>query len=295
MSTKERKALGRGFGALLKAVDDQTTPEKPSESLQIPISEIAFNPKQPRQRIDDERLEQLSQSIKTKGVIQPILVRSAEKPGKQYELIAGERRLRACRLAGYDKIPAFVRPVKDDELLEIALIENIQRDNLNPIEESKAYRNLLEEHGYTQENLAQRIGKNRSTIANLIRLLQLPDPIQKLIQEEKLSTGHARALLALESEEAMTQLVEAILKDNLSVRETEQRIRKLKEATTAEPAKTRKPVSPQMRLNQDRLCQAFGTKVVIKDKGDRGRIELEYYSQEDFNRLFSLLVQQNQT
>ncbi len=290
MTAKERKALGRGFGALLQTVEDPPPDETKKEIPQIPIEEIAFNPKQPRLTINNEKLEELSQSIKTKGVIQPILVRPRDNLGKKYELIAGERRLRASKLAGFDKIPAVIKSVKDDELLEIALIENIQRDNLNPIEESKAYRDLLEEHGYTQENLAKRVGKNRSTIANFIRLLQLPEVIQKDLSEAKLSTGHARALLSLENEDQQVELRDQIIQKNLSVRETEEAVRTAKHPAPQKPSPKKEEITPQMALNQDRLRERLGTKVVIKSSGKKGKIEIEYYSAEDFNRLFSQLL-----
>lgn len=290
MTAKERKALGRGFGALLQTVDDTPPDETKKEVPQIPIEEIAFNPKQPRLTINNEKLEELSQSIKTKGVIQPILVRPQDNLGKKYELIAGERRLRASKLAGFDKIPAVVKSIKDDELLEIALIENIQRDNLNPIEESKAYRDLLEEHGYTQENLAKRVGKNRSTIANFIRLLQLPEVIQKDLSGAKLSTGHARALLSLENEDQQVELRDQIIQKNLSVRETEEAVRAAKQPAPQKPSPKKEEITSQMALNQDRLRERLGTKVVIKSNGKKGKIEIEYYNAEDFNRLFSQLL-----
>ncbi len=291
MSTKERKALGRGFGALLKSVEEQTVSDNKGEVPQIQIDEVGFNPKQPRQEIDNSKLEELAQSIKTKGVIQPVLVRPLENAAKKYELIAGERRLRASKLAGFDQIPAIIKPIGDDELLEIALIENIQRDNLNPIEESKAYRDLLEEHGYTQENLAQRVGKNRSTIANFIRLLQLPDEIQKDLSEFKLTTGHARSLLAIDDEETQLAIRDRVLDEKLSVRETEDAVRTVKsKEAPRKPAGKPETISPQMVLNQDRLRDRLGTKVSIKSKGPKGKIEIEYYSEEDFNRLFSLLL-----
>lgn len=291
MSTKERKALGRGFGALLRSTEDEV-PQEPQGSLpQIPIDEIGFNPRQPRAAIDPAKLEELAQSIKTKGVIQPILVRPLENAPKKFELVAGERRLRASKLAGYDKIPAIVKPIKDGELLEIALIENIQRDNLNPIEESKAYRDLLEEHGYTQENLAKRVGKNRSTIANFIRLLQLPEIIQQDLAKSSLSTGHARALLAIEEEDALLKIRDDIIRKNLSVRETEEAVRAMKQDQMPKaPRERAKTINPQMAINQERLRERLGTKVNIKSQGKKGRIEIEYYNEEDFNRVFSQLL-----
>ncbi len=292
MSSKERKALGRGFGALLNTVDNKQASETTSpETPQILLDEIGLNPRQPRQNIDPEKLEELAQSIKTKGVIQPILVRPLENEAKKYELVAGERRLRASKLAGFDKIPAVVKNIKDNELLEIALIENIQRDNLNPIDESKAYRDLLEEHGYTQENLATRVGKNRSTIANFIRLLQLPQQIQDDLVDGSLTTGHARALLSIEKEDDQLKMKDKIINENLSVREAEKQVKLLKEEAPKKPTKKeKKELTPQMNLNQDRLREAFKTKVQIKESGNRGKIEFEFYNAEDFNRLFGLLL-----
>lgn len=290
MSTKERKALGKGFGALLKSVDDYKAPESQGGVEQISVDEIGYNPKQPRQVIDNDKLRELSQSIKAKGIIQPILVRPKEEGGSKYELVAGERRLRASKLAGFDKVPAIIKPVKDEDLLEIALIENIQRDNLNPIEESKAYRNLLEEHGYTQENLAQRVGKNRSTIANFIRLLQLPGQLQEDLSNRTLSTGHARALLSIEDEETQLELRDRIVKEHLSVRETEEAVRQLKNPAKPVAKPASKKASPQMVMNQDKLRNRLGTKVQIKEKGEKGKIEIEYYNLDDFNRLFAMLT-----
>lgn len=290
MSMNERKALGRGFGALLKSVDEPAKPEKKEGILEIEIGEIAFNPRQPREIINDDKLQELAQSIKTKGVIHPILIRPKENAEKQYELVAGERRLRASLLAGFDKIPALVKPIKDSELLEIALIENIQRDNLNPIEESRAYRDLLEEHGYTQENLAQRVGKNRSTIANFIRLLQLPGSIQEDLSLERLTTGHARALLSLEDVDSQLEIRDVVIKENLSVRETEEIVRANKNPESPKVEKPKEELSAQMKMNQDRLRDQFGTKVQIKSKGEKGKIEIEYYNEEDFNRLYSMLL-----
>ncbi len=290
MSTKERKALGRGFGALLKAVDDVNVPDGSGGVAQLDITDIGFNPKQPRASFDDSGLEDLAKSIRIKGVIQPILVRENENGRESYELVAGERRLRASKLAGFDKIPALVKPIKDSELLEIALIENIQRENLNPIDESKAYRSLLEEHGYTQEDMAKRLGKNRSTIANFIRLLQLPKAIQDDLANLRLSTGHARTLLSLNNPEEQLKLRDKILSQNISVRETEEIIRAKKTRSKQKSPGKKEPLSPQMSLNQDRLRDFYGTKAKITPQGKKGRIEFEYFSLEDFNRIFALLM-----
>lgn len=294
MSAKQRKALGRGFGALLKAVDDQSSPESADGVQQIKIDNIGFNPKQPRLDIDPVKLEELAQSIRVKGVIQPVLVRPKAGTDSLYELVAGERRLRASRLAGFDVIPAIVKPIKDQDLLEIALIENIQRDNLNAIEEGKAYRNLLEEHGYTQEDLSKRVGKNRSTIANLIRLLQLPESIQEDVASARISTGHARSLLALTDEDQQLNLRDQIINENASVRETERLVKQIASPPKNKPknAAAKDHLTTQVALNQERLREFFSTKVRIKPNGKKGTIELEYYSQDDFNRLFSLLLKQ---
>jgi ParB family transcriptional regulator, chromosome partitioning protein len=287
MSTKQRKALGRGFGALLKSVDE-LTPTAPSNNMaQLNIDDIAYNPKQPRQDIDLAGLENLAQSIRIKGVIHPVLVRPKKTGDKDFELVAGERRMRASKLAGYDKIPAIVKDILDGDILEIALIENIQRDDLNPIDEARAYRDLLGAHGYTQEDLAKRVGKNRATIANLIRLLQLPKAIQKDLIGNKISTGHARSLLSLESPEEQLRARDRIVQGNYSVRQAEDLIRSKKDT---KKVRKKQPLSPQMGLNQDRLCEKFATKVVIHSKGEKGKIEFEYYDKDDFNRLLSLLT-----
>jgi len=291
MTNKQRKALGRGFGALLKAVDDKQPVENSTNIAQLEIDKIGLNPVQPRLDIDGEKLEELAQSIRMKGVIQPILVRPKAGEANSYELVAGERRLKASRMAGFDKIPALIRPIKDKDLLETALIENIQRDNLNAIEEAKAYHKLLGDHGYTQEDLAKRIGKNRSTIANLIRLLKLPESIQADLAENRLSTGHARTLLSVTNERKQKQLRNRIVEDQISVREAEKLVKEDNESNAGKAAKKQEvEISPQLVLTQDRLRDYFATKVLIKPKGEKGKIELEYYSKEDFNRLFELLM-----
>lgn len=295
MANKERKALGKGFGALLKPIEEEEQPLIDQGVLQLGIDDIAINPKQPRLEMNREKLEELSQSIKSKGVLQPILVRYKETDGKHYELVAGERRLRASKLAGFDHIPALIKEIKDEDLLEIALIENIQRANLNPIEESLAYSNLLKEHGYTQEDLAKRVGKARSAVANSIRLLQLPEQIKTDLVEEKLSIGHARPLLGIKNEDELKQIRSKILDDKISVRETEELVRLSKEKKPL-PTKAKseeKKTSSQMVLNQNRLSESFDRKVTIQSAGVKGKIVLEYYNIEDFNQLFTQLLKQN--
>ena len=292
MAIKERKALGKGFSALLKPIEDDEQAIFDQGVIQLKINDVAVNPKQPRREINQEKLEELSQSIKYKGVLQPVLVRKKEINGKNYELVAGERRLKASKLAGFEMVPALVKEIKDQDLLEIALIENIQRDNLNPIEESLAYSNLLKEHGYTQEDLAKRVGKARSAVANSIRLLQLPEQIRTDLIKENLSTGHARPLLGIKNEDDLNNIREKIINDKISVRQTEELVRLLKEKN---PIKTKNQpeensISSQMNLNQERLSECFDRKVTIKPMGEKGKIVLEYYNTDDFNRLFTKLL-----
>lgn len=292
MTTKQRKALGRGFNALLKSVDDYSRPVSSADVQQISMDDICLNPKQPRQVFNEEKLNELAQSIRIKGVLQPILVRKVEGAPKAFELIAGERRLRASKLAGFEKVPALIKQIRDEDLLEVALIENIQRDNLNPMEESIAYRNLIDEHGYTQEDLAKRVGKNRSTVANMLRLLQLPEEIKTEIAAEKLSVGHARTILALDNKEDQIRLKDQVLENNISVRDTEKIVKENKTAQKDKPAKPTKvpSISVQMNMNQERLREHLSTKVTIKPNGKKGKIELEYYDDEDFNRLFNMIL-----
>ncbi|MDX2469903.1 MAG: ParB/RepB/Spo0J family partition protein [SAR324 cluster bacterium] len=289
MKPKERQALGRGFSALLKPVADLPKDEQ-GMVLRLKISDIVLNPKQPRSEFNLEALEELSQSIKIKGVIQPVIVRKVTKDGAGVlELVAGERRLRASKLAGFTEIPAIIKEIKDEDLLEIALIENIQRSDLSPIEESLAYQNLLNEHGYTQEDLARRVGKNRSTVANMLRLLQLPKEIQKDLASGKLTTGHARCLLSITDSTQRLRVKEEIISKGLSVREAE----KLAKAQTTKSEPKKKPLEAmpaQMQENQDRLESILATKVRINDKAGRGKIELDYSGEEEFNRLFALLL-----
>ena len=290
MSGKERKALGRGFGALLKPAEETDGTELDRGVLELPTDDIQLNPKQPRSDINFERLEELAQSIRIKGVLQPILVRQTDGREKKFELVAGERRLRASKLAGFDRIPAIVRDIEEKDLLETALIENIQRDDLNPIEESRAYRNLLLEHGYTQDDLAKRVGKTRSTIANALRLLRLPESIQQDVASDRMSAGHARTLIAVRNEKERKKLRDRICHENISVREAEELSRALAKKPKIEKNERTPALNSQMVLNQERLCERFGSKISIKPNGERGKIEFEYYSAEDFNRLYSILL-----
>lgn len=283
-----RKALGRGLGALLSA--DRDIPVQQSNLIEIEA--IDPNPLQPRSHFDEAKLAELSQSIIENGLVQPLVVR---RVGARYQLIAGERRLRAAQQVGLKQVPVMVLDVPDDKLLELALIENIQREELNAIEEAQAYQKLIEKIGLTQEVLAKRVGRDRSYITNYLRLLKLPEDLQKLVQEGGLSTGHARTLLALNDEEAQRQLASKIIGEQLSVREVERLVRENAPsgASREKVAARVRAQDPNVAAAETRLRRRFGTKVrIVQQPGSqRGRIELEFYSGEDLNRLYDLLLE----
>ncbi len=273
-----RDALGRGLGALLEGVN--VTAEV--ELTTLPVAQIRPNPYQPRRHFDPERLQELSVSIQQQGVIQPIVVR---RDAEGFELIAGERRLRAAQLAGFEMIPALIKRADDRESLEVALLENLQREDLNPIEEARAYLRLQTEFQLRQEDVAKRVGKDRSSVSNALRLLKLPPMLQDDIEAGRLSMGHARALLGLESESDQKQVRDQIVAEGLTVRETEALIRKLKHRPTAnKPAK-----SAQLEVMEHRLHQRLGTQVAIKPGRKRGKIEITYQGEDDLQRLLDLL------
>jgi ParB family chromosome partitioning protein len=254
----------------------------------VAISEIAPNPLQPRTNFDASRLQELANSIEQNGIIQPLLVR--RKSG-QYELIAGERRLRAAKLAGLVEVPAIVQDYADERVLEIALIENIQREDLNPIETAQALDRLSREMGLSHEEIASRTGKDRTTITNMIRLLRLPTSVQLLVAERRLSMGHARAILGLATPELQTQLAEKSAAQGMSVRQVERLVKKISEPReqTDEPLQ-----DPNIRAAIGELESVLNTRVHIVEKSDqRGRIEIDYYSQEDLQRLYELIVSAN--
>ncbi len=280
-----RNPLGRGLEALLSADQTGSTVE-PDE---IPIDRIEPGSMQPRTRFDEARLEELAKSIKANGVVQPLLVR---RKGNHYELIAGERRWRAAQLAGLTHVPVVVRSVPDDKVLELALIENIQREDLNPIEEAHAYKKLIDSIGLTQETLAERVGRDRSYITNYLRLLRLPPDIQRLIEEGKLSTGHARTLLATSDSDTQRRIAKRIIERGLSVRETERLVRELDGSRSKARAAKPKRNDPNMRAAESKLRRHLGTQVRItqNQNGESGRVEIEYYNSADLERLFRLLL-----
>jgi ParB family chromosome partitioning protein len=284
-----RKALGRGLGALLSAEGTATATEDPNT---ISIDLIDPSPLQPRGIFDEAKLDELAQSISANGVVQPLIVRPKQN---RFELIAGERRWRAAQRAGLTRIPAIVRQVSDDKVLELALIENIQREDLNPIEEARAYKNLIDTVGLTQEVVAERVGRDRSYVTNFLRLLRLPDDIQELVKMGRLSTGHARTLLSLPDIAAQRRLARKIIERDLSVRATEQTVRQLIEPKSdrgAKQAKTTIAADPNVRAAETRLRRHFGTQVrIVQASGSTaGRIELEYYNQADLDRIYGLLT-----
>jgi ParB family transcriptional regulator, chromosome partitioning protein len=286
---KQRKALGRGLSALLPqrpvpAAAPESGPvvsgSGPQAAL-ILIADIQPNPLQPRSIFDPSRLEDLSKSIEIHGIIQPLLVR---RKGSSYELIAGERRLRAAKLAGLTEVPAIIQDYADERILEVALIENIQREDLNPMETANALERLHTEMHLSHEDIAARTGKDRTTITNMIRLLRLPTEVQLLVAERRLSMGHARALLGLTTPELQTQLAEKAAAQGFSVRQVERLVKKVNEPR--EPSD--KPLQdPNLKAAVSELESILGTRVRIVEKSaERGRIEIEYYSQGELQRLY---------
>jgi ParB family transcriptional regulator, chromosome partitioning protein len=282
-----RKALGRGLGALLSS--DSTIDLGP-EPTEVELDSIVPGPMQPRTHFDEGGLEGLADSIRTHGIVQPLLVR---RQGNRYELIAGERRWRAARLAGLAKVPVVVKDVPDKDLLEIALIENIQRENLNPIEEAQAYQRLIENVGLTQEALAARVGRDRSYITNYLRLLRLPEDLQQLVVEGRLSTGHARTILGLSHVDLQRRVARQVIDGALSVRATEHLVRK---AVDGSPAKTAVAVDPNIRAAETKLRRALGTQVrIVQLRGEgQGKVEISFFSNQDLDRIYNLLLSATQ-
>jgi ParB family chromosome partitioning protein len=277
----KRRALGKGLETLLPS---RPQPVAGDVFLQVEMERIIPNPRQPRSDIRDQELEDLAASIREAGVLQPILVREAGE--SRYELIAGERRWRAAKLAGLKRIPAMVQKVQGEKLLELALIENIQREQLNPIDEAQAFAALIRDFGLTQEAVAQRVGRKRPSVANSLRLLKLPGNVQKMLREGVLASGHAKALLTLESAKEIQQAAEEMAKGAFSVRKAEKLAKARRERT--EPAAV--TADPNIRDAEERLQRALGTKVRIRKQGiGKGRIEIEFYSEDELQRLFEVL------
>ena len=287
---EKRPALGRGLSALIPTAP-AAAPAVPREATtEVDLDLLQPNRFQPRLQFDDARLDELAQSIRGNGVIQPILVRRRDD---RYEIIAGERRWRAAQRAGLLKVPVVVRDVPDDKLLQVALIENIQRENLNPIDEATAYKRLMDEFQLTQEALAEAVGKERSTVANTLRLLKLPPPVRDMVAAGNLAMGHARAILALERAEDQVEAARVVVDKGFSVRDTEMLVKRVAERL-ARPQPSPKPEPPppdvHTRQAQDRLKLALGTRVAIQRKGAGGAIVIEFASEDELQRLYELLT-----
>ena len=280
-----RRALGRGLSALLSDKSAITS----EEMVEIDLDLIEPNNFQPRTSFDEERLEQLAQSIKSNGIIQPLLVRRLS--GGRYQLVAGERRWRAAQRAGLQGVPCVVKEIPEDKMLELALIENIQRQELNAIEEAHAYRRLIESLGLTQEMVAQRVGRDRTFITNYLRLLRLPEDIQRLVEAEQISMGHARALLGVDEPEIQRRLAKEIIDKGLSVRQTERTIKRIvggEEAVSSPIIKE----DPNFKSAEDKLRRKFSSKVqiIINQKNNGGKIEIEFFDDNDLNRIYEIIM-----
>jgi ParB family chromosome partitioning protein len=304
MATK--KVLGRGLGAFFpeyESDDNKVEKGKPLAQkaevknttidpvqrvnvvLNVPVDHIRANPSQPRKDFNEERLEELSNSIKTHGLIQPITVRYIGE--KRFELISGERRLRATKIANIPEIPAYVREADDEQSMAFALIENIQREDLNPLEVALAYKRLVDEFEYTQAEVANRVGKNRTTITNMMRLLHLPDFIQAALVNNEITIGHARALITIEDLNSQETLLNKIIRENWTVRKVEDSVRDLLSPKTKKSTK-KKITDPFYNEISDRLRRTFSTKVQLKPKAKGGEISIEYYSKEDLERILAI-------
>lgn len=294
---KKKSGLGRGLGALLNDTPENPVPQQrtstdtksdePKEGIhEISLDEVEVNPYQPRTDFKQDALEELAESIRVQGIIQPITVRQLNQ--NSYQLISGERRLQASKLAGLDKIPAYVRKADDQQMLEMALIENIQREDLNAIEVALSYQRLLTECDLKQEQLGDRVGKKRSTVNNYLRLLKLPPDIQIALRDGKLSMGHARAILGVDNIELQLQIAQQIIENDLSVRKVEELVRKSIQTEPTDKVVT-EPSYEVIKL-QDRLSSHFGTKIKISsDVNNKGEIKIPFLSTDDLNRILDIL------
>ena len=300
-SGQDRKALGRGLSALLPGSrsagagtaanappNASQRPEPLGHSLQVPLDRIEANPLQPRTVFQVERLSELAQSIRENGIIQPLVVRKA---GDRYQLVAGERRWRAARLAGLSEVPVVVQDFAEGRLLEITLIENIQREDLNPIEVAQAFQRLSQELGLSHEQIAQRTGKDRTTITNMIRLLKLPGEVQILLAEQRLSMGHARAILGLDSPDMQVEVAQKAAALGSSVRQVEKLVQKLTASTQTEAQPEAPRQDPNVKAAISEMERVLGTRVRIVEKTEqRGRIEIEYYSMDELIRIYEQIA-----
>ena len=286
MVKKTKTGLGKGLDLLIPAVPGKDETKEPQ---MLKISQVEPNRDQPRKQFDQESLEELAGSIRQYGIIQPIIVC---KKQDYYEIIAGERRWRAAKMAGLKEIPVVVKEYTDKEIAEISLIENIQRENLNPIEEAMAYKSLIEEYNLTQEELSERVSKSRSQITNTMRLLKLHEEVQKMLTDGSITAGHARALLGLEIQEEQLRVAEKIVSETLSVRETEELVRLLNNPPKTQKRTASKTNSVFYKDLERRMTETLGTKVRIhQNEGGKGKIEISYYSEDELDRIYTMLNQ----
>lgn len=284
-SPKKKPALGRGLGSLMGEAQSETGFVEQKEDTKVPIDKINPNPNQPRTHFNETLLNELADSIRENGVLQPLLVR---KKGKGYEIIAGERRYQASKIAGLEELPVIVKEVDDQKMLELALIENLQRSDLNPIEEAKGYRQLIKASGMTQEALSKAVSKSRSSITNSLRLLDLPEPVQQYLFDGRLTAGHARAILAVPYEEQRIKLADKVVAEGLSVRATENLAPLF---SVGETPKTPRPVMPQSYKRAARvLRQVLNTNVKVKSSRGKNKIEIEFKDEEELTRILSSMV-----
>ena len=279
--------LGKGLGALIPE-DNNIKEEKKEKSgiINIELKDIKANKKQPRKFFDNNKLNELAESVKEHGIIQPLILKKEEKG---YSIIAGERRYRAAKIAELTEVPALIMDISDEKLLQVSLIENIQREDLNPIEEGLAYERLLKEFALTQEELSKTMGKSRTTITNTMRLLKLDDRVKEYVMEGVISEGHGRAILPLENE-AQYEIAQKIIDNSLSVRETEKLVKKiLNDAVEEKTSERRKPLNPYYKDVRDKLQDHFGTKVNLNANKNKGKIEIDYYSEEDLQRILDII------
>jgi len=284
-----RRALGRGLSALL---GETRSPE--GQFLEIDIDLIDPNEYQPRTNFKLDKLEELAQSIRENGIVQPVLVR---RQGFRYQLISGERRWRAAQIAGLSKIPVVVHEIPDEKVLELSLIENIQREDLNPIEEAHAFQRLIDGLGLTQEEVARRVGRDRTSVTNYVRLLKLPKDIRTLVEDEKLSMGHARAILGLNSEESQRQLAREVVAKGLSVRATEravQRVNSVPAKKTDGSSRLRVTFDANLRAAVEKLRRRLNTQVRVAATSNGGKLEIEFYSDTDFDRIYQIIMQKGE-
>ena len=291
MPSQNRKpALGRGLGALIADARSAPPSAGPAHGVtRIPLDQIHADRANPRKDFDEAALEELAASLKNHGVLQPVLLRRDQRGG--YRLIAGERRWRAAQRAGLTEMPAVVREASDAEAYELALVENLQRSDLNPLEEAEGYRRLIEDRRFTQDQAAERLGKDRSTVANALRLLNLPNEVKQLLVERDLEMGHARAILGLTKREDMVNLARAVVTEKLSVRDTEARVRSAKGPTAAPKKRTVVKASPESKKLVEDLQRRLGTKVRLVERGGgKGTLEIDWFSYEDLDRVLGFII-----